>query len=324
MNSPENATIGLGLAALGRPGYINLGHAEDVGADKTVDAMREQAHRILDAAWEAGVRYFDAARSYGLAEDFLSTWLRKRNIDRDEIFVASKWGYRYTADWQVEAEAHEIKEHSLENLNSQYRESKALLGHYLNLYQIHSATLDSGVLENNEVLDELARLKNMGMMIGLSVSGAQQDETLERALGIERDGVLLFDAVQATWNILNTAAGEYLRVAKEAGMRVIVKEALANGRLTARNEHSDFAEKMKELREMADRKGASIDALAIAAALAQPWADVVLSGAARTDHLLSNLGSVEIRIGEDEMEVLLDLKEGNEEYWLKRSQLSWN
>ena len=66
--------LGLGLAALGRPGYINLGHHGDVG-DTDVDAMERHAHEVLDAAYEGGVRYFDAARSYGRGEAFLASWL---------------------------------------------------------------------------------------------------------------------------------------------------------------------------------------------------------------------------------------------------------
>ena len=53
--------IGLGMAALGRPGYINLGHSDDI-ADRSVEAMRKQAHATLDAAYEAGIRYVDCAR----------------------------------------------------------------------------------------------------------------------------------------------------------------------------------------------------------------------------------------------------------------------
>ena len=64
--------IGVGLAALGRPGYINLGHSVDVG-DTTVEAMEAHAHQVLDAAYEGGVRYFDAARSYGRGEAFLAS-----------------------------------------------------------------------------------------------------------------------------------------------------------------------------------------------------------------------------------------------------------
>ena len=47
---PHAPRLGLGLAALGRPGYINLGHGEDL-TDKTVDAMQEHAWTVLDRAW---------------------------------------------------------------------------------------------------------------------------------------------------------------------------------------------------------------------------------------------------------------------------------
>ena len=50
---PEEAgtpRIGLGLAALGRPGYINLDRAADI-PDRTEQAMRGQAEKVLDAAW---------------------------------------------------------------------------------------------------------------------------------------------------------------------------------------------------------------------------------------------------------------------------------
>src|SRR3954447_7958679 len=157
--------IGLGLAALGRPGYINLGHAGDLEADYAVGAMEARAHAALDAAWAAGVRYFDAARSYGRAEQFLAGWLTSRQIDPGAVTVGSKWGYTYTAGWNVDAEPHEVKDHSVDTLRRQLAESREVLGSHLDLYQIHSATLDSGVLADRAVLDELARLRGEGLRI---------------------------------------------------------------------------------------------------------------------------------------------------------------
>ena len=110
--------IGLGLAALGRPGYINLNHAQDLAHDYDLAAMEARAHEVLDAAWKAGIRYFDAARSYGLGEQFLGTWLSSHAIARQLITVGSKWGYTYTADWQIQAQVHEIKDHSLRTLEN--------------------------------------------------------------------------------------------------------------------------------------------------------------------------------------------------------------
>src|SRR5437762_7406546 len=168
------ARLGLGLAALGRPGYINLGHARDLPRNHDVAAMEAHSHAVLDAAWQLGVRYFDAARSYGRAEAFLASWLSSRHITPGAVTIGSKWGYTYTAGWQVEAERHEVKDHSLPVLLRQAAESRELLGPYLGLYQIHSATRESGVLENQEVLSELGRLRDSGLRIGLTLSGADQ------------------------------------------------------------------------------------------------------------------------------------------------------
>jgi aryl-alcohol dehydrogenase-like predicted oxidoreductase len=210
-------------------------------------AMEAHAHCVLDAAWDAGIRYFDAARSYGKAEDFLHAWLAKRGITEKEVTIGSKWGYTYTADWQVNlpnGQKHEIKSHSLPVLQRQMLESRAALGNHLDLYQIHSASLDSGVLANQAVLQELARLRSSGLSMGLSVSGTQQADTIRRALEIAFNGVPLFSTVQATWNLLEQSASGALRDAHEAGMGVIVKEGLANGRLTSRNDSVEFHRKM--------------------------------------------------------------------------------
>jgi aryl-alcohol dehydrogenase-like predicted oxidoreductase len=141
------ASIGLGLAALGRPGYINLGHAGDV-ADPSVEGMEHAAHAVLDAAYDGGVRWFDAARSYGLAEDFLGRWLSARGFAPGDVTVSSKWGYAYTAGWRTDADEHEVKELSAAQLRRQWEETRERLGDHLALYQIHSATLESGVLDD--------------------------------------------------------------------------------------------------------------------------------------------------------------------------------
>src|SRR5918992_1337455 len=119
---PESARpeVGLGLAALGRPGYINLGHGRDV-EDAAVERMERAAHDVLDAAYERGVRAFDAARSYGRAEAFLASWLERRGLAPGEVQVSSKWGYSYTAGWRVDAEEHEVKDLSAGQLRRQWR-----------------------------------------------------------------------------------------------------------------------------------------------------------------------------------------------------------
>ena len=304
--------IGLGLAALGRPGYINVGHGGDL-AGRTVDSELERhVHVLLDAAYAAGVRYLDAARSYGKAEAFLASWLAQRALPPGEVTVGSKWGYTYTADWRVDADQHEVKDLSAATLRRQVAESLALLDPHLGLCQIHSATLESGVLEDRAVLDELMRLRATGLAIGLTVTGPRQAETIERALEIP-----VFDTVQATWNLLERSAGPALAEAHEAGLGVIVKEALANGRLTARGD-------VPELLEASARHGIAPDVLALGVVLAQPWADVVLSGAATLEALKSNLTALLVEPPEGLGSELEDLPVEPTRYWEERSALPWN
>src|SRR5262249_44392673 len=151
----EVTRLGLGLAAIGRPGYITLGRARDLPATRSPDALWARCAEVLDAARAAGIRYVDAARSYGRAEEFLGRWLVERGVARDEVTVGSKWGYRYTAGWAVDAPVHEQKEHSVERFRAQLAETRALVGDRLDLYQIHSATIDSGALGNADLLAAL-------------------------------------------------------------------------------------------------------------------------------------------------------------------------
>ena len=316
--------IGLGLAALGRPGYINLGHADDLGGDRSVAALEARAFEVLDAAWDAGVRAFDAARSYGRGEVFLGRWLEQRAIAPAEVAISSKWGYTYTADWQVEAETHEVKEHSLSVLRRQWVETREHLGAHLDLYQVHSVTPESPALGDPRLLRALASLKTRGVHVGLSTSGPEQATTIARALALEVDGVRLYESVQVTWNLLERGAGAALAEARSAGMGVIVKEALANGRLTSRNDDPAFAEQRALLALQAERLGTSVDALALAGVLAQPWADMVLSGASTAEQLRSNLQALDVAWDEEAASRLAPLAETPEDYWQRRSALPWN
>jgi aryl-alcohol dehydrogenase-like predicted oxidoreductase len=173
------AHLGLGLAALGRPGYMTVGHALDV-RDASEAGMRRAALEVLDEAWALGVRHFDTARSYGLGEQFLSEWLAKDA--RPGVVVSSKWGYRYTAAWQRTAAVHEEKEHSVSRFEAQWPESAALLGRWLGVYQVHSVTPDSPALRDAALHDRLAALREQGVRLGASVTGPNQAEAIERLL----------------------------------------------------------------------------------------------------------------------------------------------
>ena len=168
------------------------------------------------------------------------------------------------------------------------------------------------MLADDAVRDELARLRAGGLYIGFTATGPGQRDTIERA--VQAGG---FDAVQATWNLLDPSAGPALAAARAAGLGVIVKEAVANGRLTARGD-------VPELLQIADEVGVGPDALALAAVLAQPWVDVVLSGATTDDMLTSNLAALDVEVSAELLDRLGRLAEDPDVYWENRSRLAWN
>jgi aryl-alcohol dehydrogenase-like predicted oxidoreductase len=300
--------IGLGLAAVGRPGYINLGRERDLPADRSVEALRRRSADLLDEAYRRGVRYVGVARSYGRAEEFVAGWLP----GHPDMVVGSKWGYEYTAGWRIDADVHERKQHGVEMFERQLADTRSLLGDRLDLYQIHSVTLDSGALADRALHRRLASLARDGVTIGFSTSGPAQAEVIRAALAVEVDGEPLFGAVQATWNVLEPSAGPALAQAHAGGRFVIVKEAMANGRLAAPG---------SPLAEPALEHGVGADAVALAAVLANPWVDVVLSGAATLEQLTSNLAAEGLDLSSAPLE---SYAQRPADYWRTRSALPWH
>ncbi|MGW1158305.1 aldo/keto reductase [Streptomyces sp. NPDC002519] len=308
--------LGLGLAAVGRPGYITLGRERDLPPVRSVEALRARTHELLDAAYAQGVRYVDAARSYGRAEEFLAGWL-DAHPEIDDVVVGSKWGYTYTANWTVDAERHEVKDHSAAAYERQRAETAALLGDRLDLYQIHSVTPDSPALTDKELHAKLAQAAAEGLTIGFSTSGPAQADAIRAALAVTVDGEPLFRTVQSTYNLLETSAAPALAEAHDAGLTVIVKEGLANGRLA-----DPYAP--EALKAVAAQTSLGSDAVALAAILCKPWAGVVLSGAATTAQLASNLHAAAVDLDAGLLARLSALAEEPRAYWERRGQLPWH
>ena len=307
---PVVSRMGLGLAALGRPAYITGGRAGDL-PDRSVAGLRARTFAVLDAAYAAGIRYVDAARSYGRAEEFLAGWLAAPG--HPGLVAGSKWGYRYTGDWRLDAAAHEVKEHSLAAFTAQLAQTRALLGDRLALYQVHSLTPDSSLLGDRELLAALGDLRDRGVLLGVSTSGPHQADVLRRALAASAGGRPLFGAAQVTWNVLEPSVGAAAAEAAAAGWAVLVKEALANGRL------APGAPGARPLSALAADRGVGEDAIALAAALANPWATVVLSGAVSTAQLHANLAALTV----GDVAVPPGLAEPPGRYWATRAARPW-
>ena len=312
--------LGLGTAALGRPQYINLRQKESTIND--LDLFRKESFAVLENAYMLGIRYFDTAPGYGLAEKLLFDWLQTKN-DKS-IQIATKWGYTYVADFDANAKIHEVKQHSLEKLNEQWETSKVFLPQ-LKMYQIHSATLDTGVLENVAVLNRLAFLKNEhNFEIGITTTGANQIEVIKKALGVSVEGNQLFDAFQVTYNLLDQSLNTISSELQKQGKKVIIKEALANGRLFRNENYSHYNHLYAVLESLASKYAVGVDAISLKFCAQTNTESIILSGASNILQLEENVKINSFILSENDLEKLRTFEVTAELYWQERKQLSWN
>ncbi|QXP79752.1 MULTISPECIES: aldo/keto reductase [Winogradskyella] len=317
----SSTKIGLGLAALGRPDYLNI--RPDSNIDKSVATFRNTAFKVLDEAYQLGIRDFDVAPSYGLGEEFLQNWNDSRGYK--DVCLSTKFGYTYVANWEIGFSGkHEIKEHSIEKLNEQWEVSKALLPN-LKIYQIHSATLDSGVLTNNAVLSRLNELKQEYQLeIGISSSGTEQVKIIEEARKIEFNGEALFNSYQVTFNIFEQSTFQILKELINEGKTVIIKEGLANGRIFKYDKFKAYDKAYNYLETLSNKYNAGNDAIALRFIMDYLEPKVVLSGASNSIQLEQNLKASNFVLTEDEITTLKSFAVSKDHYWNERSDLEWN
>lgn len=312
--------IALGTAAIGRPQYINIKKKKSKKFDKV--KFKQKGIDVLNTAYDLGIRYFDTSPGYGMAEQILLEWLLKKNDNTIEI--ATKWGYSYVANFDPMATIHEIKDHSLSQLIRQWKDSQQLLPN-LSTYQIHSATFSTGVLENNEVLVRLAELKDeFNIKMGITTTGSDQVEVLKKALDVEVNNLQLFEVFQVTYNILDQSLSEVATNIVANGKRIIIKEALANGRLFRNKNYSNYNDLYNSLELLANKYEVGVDAISLRFCMDSINPFMVLSGASEEFQIIENLKANQIEIEQKDIDELKAFSIDPKEYWDERKQLNWN
>ena len=313
-------TLGLGTAALGRPQYINIRQKHANNSD--IETFRKHSFSVLEYAFHLGVRNFDTAPGYGLAEDLLLEWLKTKNDS--SIKIATKWGYTYVANFNANAKVHEVKEHSLEKLIEQWEVSKPFLP-YLKVYQIHSATLETGVLKNKAVLEHLMFLKKEhNIKIGLTTTGTNQVEVIKEALNVVVNGEQLFDMFQVTYNFLDQSLSTIYTELIRQNKSIVIKEALANGRIFKNEKYPHYKELYSALERLSKKHNVGVDAISLKYCEQTIPESIVLSGASNTEQLNENLKTNYFSLSKSEIELLSTFKTTPELYWTERKNLEWN
>lgn len=252
---PGERQFGLGLIGIGRPwGFV----AGEVPSEPEV-------RRFLEFAFEAGVRYFDTAPSYGLSEQRLGAFLHSLSAgDRSQVTVATKFGEHWDFD-----KGEPFVDHKYEALARSLDRSLSLLG-MIDVLQLHKTSPE--VLRSADLNRAWEKARRAGIQtIGPSVAD------LDSAKAAIEDG--RYEMVQLPLNQSNTLFVELLEPLGARGLWVVANRPFAMGRTVV------------------EKPGAQTKVDAFRFLLDLPFSGVILSGTRSAAHLSENLRAFELARG---------------------------
>ncbi|MED3977718.1 aldo/keto reductase [Priestia megaterium] len=275
----------------------------------------EEAIATVDAAWESGIRYFDAAPLYGagLAEMRLGEALSKRN--RDEYVLSTKVG-RVISDELEDTSSRDmgekgglfefgrknkiINDYSADaTLRSIEQSLNRLKTHRLDFVYIHDVAQDFygdewvGQFESARTgaFRVLTRLREEGVIKGWGL-GVNRVEPIEIMLELEEakpDVSLL--AGRYTLLDHERALQRVMPAAVKHNMDIVVGGPYSSGVLAGgthfeyQKASSDIMAKVEKIKAIADRHHISIKAAAVQFSLANPAVAAVIPGASRPERI---------------------------------------
>ncbi|MBT2484403.1 MULTISPECIES: aldo/keto reductase [unclassified Microbacterium] len=273
----------------------------------------EESFEILDAAFEAGVNFFDTADVYGgrpwgdepgQTEELVGRWLSSRG-HRDEIVLATKVYGRMGAG---------VNDEGLSSLNIR-RAVEASLRRLqtdrIDLYQMHH--IDKGV-HVDEVQDAFSRLADQGKIVYVGSSnfaGWNIAQYQENAVAGRRQPLVTEQSVYSLAK--RTVELEVAPAAAEYGMGLLPWSPLAGGELagvlrktdTSRSDAARLSghrrEQVERYERFADDRGVDPAALGLAWLLHQPTVTAPIVGPRRMPHLHSALASLDIELTEEDL-----------------------
>ena len=271
-----------------------------------------RTRRVVDAALDVGVTFFDTADIYGRtqSETFLGRILEGR---RDRVVLATKFGMQVdrTRGGAAPAYVRRALEDSLRRLRTDR----------IDLYQLHEPDPATPIADTLEALDGLVREGKVRQIGCSNFSGAQ----LLEASAAMKEGAARFVSVQNELNLFDRAdEQDALPVAGQLGLAYIPYFPLANGLLTgkyrpgvvpegSRLASSRRAEqlltdgtfaRLEALDRFAVDRGHSILELAFGWLLGHAPVASVIAGATTPEQVRANAAAAGWVLTADEMELL--------------------
>ncbi len=281
------------------------------------------SHRVLSAAWEAGINFIDTANIYsrwadgnpgGVSEQIIGRWMKQSAIPRDRVILATKVRGNMGAGLEDEglSRRHIVKavEDSLRRLQTDT----------LDLYQAHWPDPATPIEETMRAFDDLVR---QGKVRHIGASNYVAWELMQALWASDRNGLAPFETIQPHYNLIHRDEfeRELSTVCQTYQIGVIPYSPLAGGFLTGKYRRNVVAQSaragsvkryfteqnwalLEKLDEMAKQKNASVSQVALAWLLADPLIASPIIGANSIDQLKDNLAAVEVHLTQAEKKAL--------------------
>jgi aryl-alcohol dehydrogenase-like predicted oxidoreductase len=295
-----------------------------------VDVDQESADAMVARSLAAGVNFFDTADvySFGDSERMLGQALQNLGVARKDVVLATKV-YGIMGDGPNDRGA--SRGHIMDSVQASL---ERLQTDHIDLYQIHATDPVTPIDETLRAFDDLIA---RGLVRYIGVSNWQAWR-IAKALGIsERRGLARFETVQAYYSIAGRdLEREIVPLMAEERLGLMAWSPLAGGLLSGkfgpgapgdgegegRRASFDFPPVDRErawaclavIREIAEGRGVSVAAVALAYVLAKPFVTTVIIGAKRLEQLEQNLAAVGLALDEDELRRLDEVSALPDEY----------
>lgn len=285
---------------------------------------------LVKQALDAGVNFIDTANVYsaGQSEEFTGQALRELGVARDQVVIATK-------GMGPMGEGPNDGGYGRQHLLAQVDASLARLGlDHVDLYQIHGWDPIAPMEEGLRALEDIVR-SGRARYVGVSNWAAWQ---IAKALGIaEKRGWDKFVSNQAFYAVSGRdLEREIVPMMRSEGLGLMVWSPLVGGLLSGKYDFAadgsvsgegrratlDFPRADKRLaanavaamRPMAEARGSSVAAIALAWLLHQPVVSSVIVGAKRPDQLAQNLSASDVELTADELATLDAVGKLDDEY----------
>jgi len=198
--------IGYGAFKIGRNQGIKYASSYDLPDDATVS-------RLLAGLVEQGVNWFDTAPAYGTSEERLGKLLPRSN----RLVVSTKVGEEF-------ADGNSSYDFSAAAVRKSLERSLKRLGReVLDLVFIHANAQDLAILHETDVVESLQTARKHGLVRFIGFSG--------KTVVAAREALSWADALMVEYHLADASHAEVIAAAQAAGVGVVVKKALASGRL---------------------------------------------------------------------------------------------